>query len=78
MKILQFGKHKMPFSDIHDINVEYNYHDNEMYVDLEINGGVQMSLNLPDSLAFMEQFIAKIRDVKNVPTQQPESAQTTA
>lgn len=68
MKILQFGKHKLPFTDIHDINLEYNYHDNEMYVDLEINGGVQMSLNLPDSLAFMEQFIQKIRDVKNVPS----------
>ncbi|MCO6466782.1 MAG: hypothetical protein J5I53_09225 [Bradyrhizobiaceae bacterium] len=67
MKILQFGKHKMPFSDIHDINLEYDYHSNEIYVDLEINGGVQMSLNLPDSLAFMEQFIARIRDVKNVP-----------
>ena len=68
MKILQFGKHKLPFTDIHDINLEYIYHAKEMYVDLAINGGVQMSLNLPDSLAFMEQFIQKIRDVKNVPS----------
>ncbi len=67
MKIFHFGKHNVPFSDIHDINVEYKYHDNEIYVDLEINGGAQLSLNLPDSLEFMEQFIAKIREVKNVP-----------
>lgn len=71
MKILKFGKHNLPFADIHDINLEYNYHDNEIYVDLEINGGVQMSLNLPDSLAFMEQFIQKVRDVKAIPASEP-------
>lgn len=67
MTIFHFGHHSVPFSDIHDINVEYKYHDNEIYVDLEINGGAQLSLNLPDSLTFMEQFIAKIREDKNIP-----------
>lgn len=66
MTIFRFGRHAVPFADIHDINVEYRYHDNEIYVDLELNGGAQLSLNLPDSLMFMEQFIKKIRDEKNV------------
>lgn len=56
----------MPFTDIHDINVEYKYHDNEIFVDLELNGGAQLSLNLPDSVTFMEQFIKKIKDEKGV------------
>lgn len=67
MTILHFGKHNVPFSDVHDINVEYKYHDNEIYVDLELNGGVQLSLNLPDSLIFLETFISKIREEKNIP-----------
>ncbi|HRK05774.1 MAG TPA: hypothetical protein PLW14_11840 [Chlorobiota bacterium] len=67
MTIFHFGKHTVPFADIHDINVEYRYHDNEIYVDLELNGGVQLSLNLPDSLTFMEQFIKKIREEKDIP-----------
>lgn len=66
MKILHFGKHDVPMADIRDINLEYNYQDNEIYVDLEINGGAQLSLNLPDSLTFMEQFIATIREAKNI------------
>lgn len=66
MTIFHFGRHSVPFTDIHDINVQYNYHDNEIYVDLELNGGVQMSLNLPDSLVFMEQFIRKIKEEKSV------------
>lgn len=76
MKIFQFGRHRIPFADVHDINVEYRYQDNEMFVDLEIQGGAQLSLNLPDSLEFMEQFITKIRHVKNLPggsTRQVES-----
>jgi hypothetical protein len=67
MIVFHFGRHSVPLSDIHDINVNYNYHENEIYVDLEINGGAQMSLNLPDSLVFMEQFIAHIREVKSEP-----------
>ena len=70
MTIFNFGHHSVPFSDIHDINVEYKYHDNEIYVDLEINGGAQLSLNLPDSLTFMEQFISKIREEKNIPSEE--------
>jgi hypothetical protein len=71
MTIFHFGKHSVPFSDIHDINVEYKYHENEIYVDLEINGGAQLSLNLPDSLTFMEQFIAKIREEKDIKAPTP-------
>jgi hypothetical protein len=66
MTIFHFGKHAIPLADIHDINLVYKYHDNEMFVDLELNGGAQLSLNLPDSLSFMEQFIKKIRETKNV------------
>ena len=66
MTIFHFGRHTVPFSDIHDINLQYNYHENEIFVDLELNGGVQMSLNLPDSIVFMEQFIQNIKTEKNV------------
>lgn len=66
MTIFEFGRHKVPFADIHDINVEYRYHDSEIFVDLELNGGAQLSLNLPDSLTFMEIFLKKIREDKNV------------
>jgi hypothetical protein len=31
-----------------------------------LNGGAQMSLNLSDSLVFMEEFIKKIKEDKNV------------
>ncbi|MBI3257913.1 MAG: hypothetical protein HYZ54_00280 [Ignavibacteriae bacterium] len=66
MTIFHFGRHTVPFADIHDIHLEYNYHDNEIFVDLEVNGGVQMSLNLPDSVVFMEQFIGKIKQEKAI------------
>jgi len=66
MVIFHFGRHSVPFADIHDIHVEYNYHENEIFIDLELNGGVQMSLNLPDSLTFMEQFVKHVREVKNI------------
>jgi hypothetical protein len=35
-------------------------------VDLELNGGAQLSLNLPDSVMFMEQFLATIKEEKNL------------
>lgn len=66
MTIFHFGRHSVPLTDIHDINLSYNYHDNEIFVDLEINGGAQMSLNLPDSLTFLEEFIKHVREVKNI------------
>jgi len=66
MTIFHFGRHAVPFTDIHDIHLEYNYHNNEIFVDLEVNGGVQMSLNLPDSIVFMEQFINKIKQEKDI------------
>lgn len=64
--IFHFGRHNVPFTDIHNINVEYKYHEYEIFVDLELNGGAQLSLNLPDSVTFMEQFIKKIKDEKGV------------
>lgn len=66
MHIFHFGKHSIPLSDIRDIKLQYDYQNNEIYVDLELNGAAQMSLNLPDSLVFMEEFIKKIKEVKNV------------
>lgn len=66
MIIFHFGKHSVPLADIHDINVDYKYHDNEIFVDLELNGGAQLSLNLPDSIIFMEQFLTNIKRVKNL------------
>jgi hypothetical protein len=44
----------------------YKYPDSEIYVDLEIKGGAQLSLNLADSVTFMEQFTKKIRETKNL------------
>lgn len=66
MTIFHFGRHSVPFADIHDIHLDYNYHENEIFVDLELNGGVQMSLNIQDSIVFMEQFIDKIKHEKGV------------
>jgi len=66
MTIFHFGRHSVPFADIHDIHLDYNYHENEIFVDLELNGGVQMSLNIQDSIVFMEQFINKIKHEKGV------------
>jgi len=66
MHILQIGKHAISLSDVRDIKVQYDYQKNEIYVDLELNGGVQLSLNLPDSLAFIGEFIQKIKEEKNI------------
>lgn len=66
MTVFHFGRHSVPYSDIGDIHLDYDYHTNEIFVDLELKGGVQLSLNLPDSIQFMEQFINKIKEVKGV------------
>ena len=66
MHIFHFGKHAIPLSDIRDIKLQYDYQKNEIYVDLELNGAAQLSLNLPDSLVFMEEFIKKIKEDKNI------------
>jgi len=55
MHIFHFGNHSISLSDIRDIKLQYDYQKNEIYVDLELNGGAQMSLNLP-----------KIKEEKNV------------
>jgi len=66
MTIFHFGKHAVPFADVLNISMTYKYPDSEIYVDLEIKGGAQLSLNLADSVMFMEQFIKKIRETKNL------------
>ncbi|OJX60887.1 MAG: hypothetical protein BGO89_04805 [Candidatus Kapaibacterium thiocyanatum] len=66
MTIFNFGRHNVPFADIQNIKVDYKYPDSEIYVDLELSGGAQLSLNLPDSLTFMEQFLQKIREEKKI------------
>ncbi len=66
MTVFHFGKHSIPLADIHDIHLEYNYAEREIYIDLEITGGAQMSLNLPDSLTFMEEFIKHARETKGI------------
>ena len=35
-----------------------------MFIDLELNGDIQLSLNLHDSLLFMKKFIQKIKEKK--------------
>ena len=60
------GTHTISLSDIRDINLQYDYQQNEIYVDLELNGGIQISLNLDDSLLFMNEFIQKIKEEKNL------------
>ena len=60
------GTHTISLSDIRDINLQYDYQQNEIYVDLELNGGIQISLNLADSLLFLNEFIQKIIEEKNL------------
>ncbi|NBO69366.1 MAG: hypothetical protein EBU66_03065 [Bacteroidetes bacterium] len=60
------GTHTISLSDIRDINLQYDYQQNEIFVDLELNGGIQISLNLDDSLLFMNEFIQKITEEKNL------------
>lgn len=60
------GTHTISLSDIRDINLQYDYQQNEIFVDLELNGGIQISLNLDDSLLFMNEFIQKIIEEKNL------------
>ena len=60
------GTHTISLSDIRDINLQYDYQQNEIFVDLELNGGIQISLNLADSLLFLNEFIQKIIEEKNL------------
>ena len=36
------GTHTISLSDIRDINLQYDYQQNAIYVDLELNGGIQI------------------------------------
>lgn len=62
MKIFHFGGHNVARADILNANITYDFADLELYVDLEVKGGGMMSLNLEDSLIFMEEFIHDVRD----------------
>lgn len=66
MHIVHIGNHAISLSDVRDIKVQYDYQKNEIYVDLELNGGVQLSLNLQDSVIFMAEFIQKIKEEKQL------------
>lgn len=66
MHIVHIGNHSISLSDVRDIKVQYDYQKNEIYVDLELNGGVQLSLNLQDSVTFMAEFIQKIKEEKQL------------
>lgn len=66
MHMIHIGKHSISLTDVRDIRVQYDYQNNQMFIDLELNGGVQISLNLIDSLAFMSEFIQKIKEEKNI------------
>ncbi|GDX64735.1 hypothetical protein LBMAG35_15730 [Chlorobiota bacterium] len=66
MHIVHIGNHAISLSDVRDIKVQYDYQENEIYVDLELNGGVQLSLNLQDSVIFMAEFIQKIKEEKQL------------
>ncbi|MFN9957822.1 MAG: hypothetical protein ACK55I_32350 [bacterium] len=62
MKIFHFGGHNVARTEIMNANIKYDFADLELYVDLEVKGGGMMSLNLEDSLIFMEEFIHDVRD----------------
>ncbi len=66
MTILHFGDHSIPYADILNARVSCSFNTAEIYVDIEVQGGGVMSLNLPDSLSFMDAFISHIRSEKNI------------
>ena len=66
MNVLHFGDHNIPYSDILNARVNCSFISAEIYVDIEVQGGGVMSLNLPDSLSFMDAFINHIRSEKNI------------
>ncbi len=66
MNILHFGDHKIPYSDVLNARVNCSFNTAEIYVDIEVQGGGVMSLNLSDSLSFMDAFVQHIRNEKNI------------
>lgn len=68
MNILHFGEHTVAYSDILNARVNCSFNTTEIYVDIEVQGGGIISLNLSDSLSFMEAFMAHIRSEKNITT----------
>jgi len=66
MNVLRLGEHHIPYADILNARVNCSFATSEIYVDIEVQGGGVMSLNLHDSLRFMEVFIEHIRTEKNL------------
>lgn len=66
MNVLRFGEHQIPYADILNARVNCSFATSEIYVDIEVQGGGVMSLNLHDSLRFMEVFIEHIRTEKHL------------
>ncbi len=62
MKIFHFSGHDIPRADIINARVTCSYADLSVFVDLELEGGATISLSQDDSLAFMEDFIERVRD----------------
>lgn len=62
MKMFHFSGHDIPRADIINARVSCSYADLTLFVDIELEGGATMSLSQDDSLAFMEDFIKRIRD----------------
>lgn len=66
MKIFHFGGHDVARADILNANIKFDYADLRLYIDIEVKGGGTMSLNLEDSLIFMEDFIHEVRNNHNI------------
>ena len=62
MKIFHFSGHDIPRADIINARATCSYADLSVFVDLELEGGATISLSQDDSLAFMEDFIERVRD----------------
>ncbi|MFN5875011.1 MAG: hypothetical protein ACK45E_01910 [Ignavibacteria bacterium] len=66
MKIFHFGGRDVARADILNANIKYDFADLQLFVDLEVKGGGIMSLNLEDSLIFMDEFIHEVRNTHNI------------
>ena len=64
MAAFTFGKHAIHVSDIHEIKLACDYQKSEMFIDLKLNGDIQLSLNLHDSLLFMKNSFKKLKKKK--------------
>jgi hypothetical protein len=66
MKIFTFSGHRIALADILNVSVSCDYNATSLHVELELQGGAVMSLNVADSVVFMEEFSAQVRSKHNV------------